>query len=57
MGRKVAEGRIDNTVGLVFSADETTDVGVDYHTPVTPDYAQHGNEFTGRIHRVTIELE
>ena len=45
--RKVAEGRIDKTVGLVFSADETADVGVDYHTNVTPDYPQHGN----RVHR------
>jgi arylsulfatase len=56
-GRKVAEGRIEKTVGAVFSADETTDVGVDYHTPVTPEYAQHGNEFTGDVGKVTIELQ
>ena len=56
-GKKVAEGKIGNTVGLVFSADETADVGVDYHTPVSPEYPQHGNEFTGKINKVTIELK
>ncbi|MGI9519007.1 MAG: arylsulfatase, partial [Pirellulaceae bacterium] len=56
-GEKVAEGRIENTVGMVFSADETADVGVDYHTPVSPEYPQHGNEFNGEIEKITIELK
>ena len=56
-GNKVAEGRIENTVGFVFSADETADVGVDYHTPVSSDYPQHGNEFNGTIRKVTIDLK
>lgn len=34
---KVAEGKIDKTQGLIFSADEGADVGVDGETPVTPD--------------------
>jgi len=42
---------------MLISADETADVGVDYDTPVTPDYAQHGNEFTGKIESVIIELK
>ena len=42
---------------LVFSADETADVGVDYHTPVSPEYPQHGNEFNGKIEKITIELK
>ena len=54
-GEQVAEGAIENTVGLVFSADETTDVGVDHHTPVSPEYPQRGNEFIGHIAKVTIE--
>ena len=54
---QVAQGRIEHTVGALFSADETTDVGVDYHTPVSPEYPQHGNEFTGEIDTVTIELQ
>ena len=44
-------------LGRPFSADETTDVGADYHSNVTPDYPQHGNEFNARIERVTIELD
>ena len=56
-GKKVAEGKIGNTVGYLFSADETADVGIDYHTPVSPEYPQHGNEFTGKIHKVTVELK
>lgn len=56
-GKQVAQGKIDKTVGFVFSADETADVGVDYHTPVSPDYPQHGNEFNGEIEQITIELE
>jgi hypothetical protein len=31
-GEKVAEGRIENTNGTMFSADETADVGVDEAT-------------------------
>ncbi len=54
---EVARGKIDNTVGLVFSADETADVGVDYHTPVSPEYPQHGNEFNGEIEKIVIELK
>ena len=56
-GQKVAEGRIENTVSSVFSADETADVGADHHTPVTPAYSQRDNEFNGSINKVTIELE
>ena len=42
---------------FLISADETADVGVDHHTPVSPDYAQHGNEFTGAIKKIVIELK
>jgi hypothetical protein len=31
-------------------------VGVDEGTPVTEDYPEHDNRYTGRIERVTIEL-
>ena len=54
---KVATGRIDNTNGLLFSADEGADVGVDEGTPVTEDYAGPDNRFTGKIQRVTIDLK
>ena len=56
-GRKVAEGRIDRTQPFIFSADEGADVGVDAGTPVTDDYQDRDSKFTGKIHKVTIELK
>jgi arylsulfatase len=56
-GKKVAEGRIERTQAIIFSADEGADVGVDLGTPVTGDYKEHGNQFTGKIHKVTVELK
>lgn len=55
-GQMVAEGRIGNTTPFLFSADETVDVDMDEATPVTEDYAQGDNAFTGQIEQVTIEL-
>jgi arylsulfatase A-like enzyme len=55
--QKVAEGRIENTTPFLFSADETADVGVDHATPVTEEYAEGDNEFTGNIETVTVELK
>ncbi len=55
-GQKVAEGRIENTTPFLFSADETADVGMDEATPVTEDYAEGDNEFTGKIEKGTVEL-
>ena len=37
-GTQVGEGRVDATVPMMFSADETTDVGTDSGTPVSDDY-------------------
>jgi hypothetical protein len=55
-GKKVAEGKIDRTQGNFFSADEGADVGKDGETPVTDDYKQGDNKFTGRIQKVVIEV-
>ena len=55
--QKVAEGKIDKTVPFIFSADETADVGVDHHTPVSNEYGERGNEFTGKIDKITIDLK
>ena len=55
-GKKVAEGRIEQTQCCVFSADEGADVGVDEGTPVTEDY-KVPIKFTGKIDKVTIELK
>jgi arylsulfatase len=55
-GKKVAEGRIERTEPMLYSADETADVGVDEAMPVTEDYKMGDNAFTGRILKVTINV-
>ncbi|HEX4969225.1 MAG TPA: arylsulfatase [Nitrospiraceae bacterium] len=56
-GQKVAEGRIEHTQCCVYSADEGADVGMDDATPVTEDYKERDNKFTGTIYKVTIDLK
>jgi arylsulfatase len=55
-GAKVGEGRIEHTVPLVFSADETADVGSDTGTAVTPDYSPEESHFNGTINWVQIDV-
>ncbi len=52
--KQVGEGRIDKTVPVVFSTDDTFDVGADWGTPVSPTY-QPPFEFSGTLKQVTIE--
>jgi arylsulfatase len=54
--QKVAEGRIEKTVPYIFSLSETADVGTDSGTPVTEDYPQGDNRFTGTIQKVVVEV-
>jgi arylsulfatase len=56
-GEKVASGRIERTHPMIFSADETAGVGEDDATPVTADYKERDNTFTGKIHKVTIDVK
>jgi arylsulfatase len=56
-GKKEGEGRIDATVPMAFSADETCDVGKEGGSPVSPDYGPTGNEFSGTVNWVQIDLE
>jgi arylsulfatase len=55
-GDKVGSGRVELTQPMVFSADETTDIGYESGTTVTPDYTAHSSRFTGRISWVQIDL-
>jgi arylsulfatase len=55
-GAKVGEGRVDATVPMLFSADETTDIGTDTATPVTDDLTPATVSFTGRVRWVEIHL-
>jgi arylsulfatase A-like enzyme len=56
-GTKVATGRVERTQGMVFSADETADVGLDGATPVTADYKEGDNSFTGKILKVVVDVK
>jgi arylsulfatase A-like enzyme len=55
-GEQVGEGRVDGTVPMLFSADETTDLGSDSGTPVSDDVPPGETEFTGRVKWVEIDL-
>ena len=55
-GNKVGKGRVERTVPMIFSADETTDIGREAGTPVTPDYDRHSSVFSGKINWVQIDL-
>jgi arylsulfatase len=54
--RKVAEGRVANTVPYIFSWGDTFDIGEDWCTPVSPTY-ELPFKFTGVIKLVTIEAK
>jgi hypothetical protein len=41
---------------VVYSADETTDVGVETGSVVTPDYGVTGNAFTGQINWIQLDV-
>jgi arylsulfatase len=55
-GISVGEGRVEATQPMIFSADETTDVGYESGTTVTSDYTAGTSRFTGRINWVQIDL-
>ncbi len=55
-GALVGTGRVGATQPMIFSADETTDIGYESGTTVTPDYSAHGSRFTGKINWVQIDL-
>ncbi|MBK9323813.1 MAG: arylsulfatase [Bdellovibrionaceae bacterium] len=56
-GKKFASGRIERTQPNIFSADEGAGVGLDDATPVTKDYDEHDNAFTGKIFKVVVDVK
>jgi arylsulfatase len=55
--KKVGEGRIERTQPMIFSADETADVGIDLATPVVQAIGSgKKSKFTGRIPQLTVEV-
>jgi arylsulfatase len=55
-GEQVGESRVDATQAMLFSMDETTDVGSDTATPVSDDYGPKDSAFTGRVQWVQLDL-
>jgi arylsulfatase len=54
-GNEVASGRVERTEAMIFSADETTDVGRDAGAPVTEDYPPTNNAFNGEVRWVQLD--
>ena len=55
-GAEVGRGRVEATIPMVFSADETADVGRDTGSAVSDDYAGESSVFTGTVNWVQIDL-
>ena len=55
-GAKIGEGRVDATIPMVFSADETTDLGKDAGSAVSGDYTPETSAFTGTVNWVRLDI-
>jgi arylsulfatase A-like enzyme len=55
-GEPVGKGRVGATQPMIFSADETTDIGYESGTTVTPEYTARTSRFTGKINWVQLDL-
>ena len=56
-GEKTGEGRVEATVPMVSSADETCDLGSDTASAVSDDYTSDESRFTGTINWVQIDAQ
>lgn len=54
-GKPIGSGRIDQTIPVVFSADETSDVGIKRGSPMTPEMPPESSRFNGEVKAVVIE--
>jgi arylsulfatase len=54
-GKEAGKGRVENTEPMVFSADETLDIGDEFGSPVTPDYPKQ-KKFSGEVNWVAIDI-
>ncbi|MGZ3459665.1 MAG: arylsulfatase, partial [Archangium sp.] len=48
-GKKVGEGRVEKTQANIFSADETTDVGLEMGSVVAEGFSHGDSNFNGRV--------
>ena len=56
-GENVGEGRVEQTEPIIFSADETCDIGFEAGSPVTPDYPVHSTHFSGDVNWVELDVD
>lgn len=56
-GKAVGSGRVERTIAMGFSADETSDVGLKRGAPITPDLPTHNNAFTGTVQVIVIDAD
>jgi hypothetical protein len=56
-GTQTGEGRVEATVPMIFSGDETTDLGSDTASPVSDDYTAGNTTFTGKVAWVQIDID
>lgn len=56
-GTAVGSGRVERTLPMAFSADETSDVGLKRGSSITPDLPVENNAFTGTVQLVAIETD
>ncbi|MGA7873938.1 MAG: arylsulfatase [Candidatus Binatus sp.] len=56
-GNPVGSGRVEHTIAMVFSADETSDVGLKRGAPVTPEVPTENNAFTGTVQVIVIDAD
>jgi arylsulfatase len=54
-GEKAGEGQVAATVPMMFSGDETCDVGQDTGSAVSPDYTAETSKFKGTVHWVQLD--
>jgi arylsulfatase len=55
-GDPVGTGRVEATHPMIFSADETTDIGYESGSVVSPEYTAETSKFNGKIEWVQIDL-
>ena len=56
-GHTVGSAGSNIHIAMVFSADETSDVGLKRGAPITPDLPTHNNAFTGTVQVIVIETD
>jgi arylsulfatase len=55
-GQEVGRGHIPRTQPLIFSAEESTDIGYETGSLVVPDYPANNGHFSGTIHWVQLDV-